>query len=209
MTMKHLSRKVGVLRMIGEDLRTVVARDPSVRGRVGAMLHPALPALLAHRMPHRLHRRGMRLTARLLMSVACAITGVEIHPGAALGRRVSIDRGAAVVIGETAVVGDDVTIYHQVTLGAVGWWQDNLRAPGERRYPVVGSGVVLGANATVLGPVTIGVKAVIGENALIINDVPTGVRPLAPVAVLPSPLPSAPARHTVELLRQTASAGSW
>ncbi len=90
------------------------------------------------------------------MTVVRSFTGVEIHPGAVLGRRVFVDHGSGVVVGETAVVGDDVTLYHQVTLGAVGWWHDNRRADGERRHPVVGDRVVLGANATVIGPVTIG-----------------------------------------------------
>jgi serine O-acetyltransferase len=142
------------------------------------------------------------------MLLARRATGVEIHPGARLGRRVFIDHGAAVVIGETAVVGDNVTLYHQVTLGAVGWWQDNRRAAGERRHPVVGSGVVLGANATVLGPVTIGDDAVVGAQALVIKDVPAGARALAPAAVV-GPAHEPPGRQAVELLRSTASAGSW
>ncbi|MEV4324884.1 hypothetical protein AB0J37_21835, partial [Microbispora rosea] len=145
-----------LLRLLAEDLRTIVERDPSVRDRKEALLHPVLPALWLHRVAHRLHRRGRRVPARLLMLLARCVTGVEIHPGAALGRRVFVDHGAAVVIGETAVVGDDVTIYHQVTLGAVGWWRDNLRAAGERRHPVIGARVVLGAGATVLGPVRVG-----------------------------------------------------
>lgn len=201
------NRPLGLLRTLAEDLRTVVERDPSVRNRVEALLHPALPAVWAHRVAHLLHRRGLRLSARLLMVLARGFTGVEIHPGAALGRRVFIDHGAAVVIGETAVVGDDVTIYHQVTLGAVGWWHDNRRAEGERRHPVVGAGVVLGANATVLGPVTVGDGAVIGAQALVIKNVPAGARALAPAAVVPQR--QEVAQHAVELLRHTASAGSW
>ncbi len=140
------------------------------------------------------------------MLLARAITGVEIHPGAVLGRGVFIDHGAAVVIGETAVVGDDVTIYHQVTLGALGWWHDNLRAEGERRHPVVGTGAVLGANATVLGPVTVGDRAVIGAQALVIEDVPAGARALAPAAVTGH---QQGAQLAFELLRHTSSAGSW
>jgi serine O-acetyltransferase len=168
--------------VLAEDLRTIVERDPSVRSHVEALWHPALPALWGHRVAHLFHRKGRRLTARTVMTVARAITGVEIHPGAVLGRRVFIDHGAAVVIGETAMVGDDVTIYHQVTLGAVGWWHDNRRGAGERRHPVIGSRVVLGANATVLGPVTVGNGALIGAQALILEDVPPGARALAPAA---------------------------
>src|SRR5690348_461257 len=180
-----------LVRMLAEDLRTVVERDPSVRHRGEAFLHPALPAVWTHRVAHLLHKRGLRLTARFLMVLVRAFTGVEIHPGAVLGRRVFVDHGAAVVIGETAVVGDDVTIYHQVTLGAVGWWRDNRRAGGERRHPVIGDRVVLGVGATVLGPVRVGDDAVIGARALVLGDVPAGGRALAPVrAVSPgSPVP--------------------
>jgi serine O-acetyltransferase len=195
-----------LLRTLWEDLRTIVERDPSVRTRREALLHPALGAIWGHRVAHRIHRRGWRVTARFVMLLVRAFTGVEIHPGAALGRRVFIDHGAAVVIGETAVVGDDVTIYHQVTLGAVGFRRDLLRAAGERRHPVVGSGVVLGANATVIGPVTIGDQAVIGAQALVINDVPAGERALAPAAVL---RPRQETLQAIELLRHIASAGSW
>jgi serine O-acetyltransferase len=172
----------GLFRMLGEDLRTVVERDPSVHSRREALLHPTLPALWGHRVAHRLHVRGWRLTARLAMLVVRAITGVEIHPGAVLGRRVFIDHGSAVVIGETAIVGDDVTLYQQVTLGAIGFWRDNLRLAGERRHPAIGDGVIIGTNATVLGPVTVGDGALIGAQALVTHDVPAGARILAPAS---------------------------
>ncbi|GGQ05328.1 hypothetical protein GCM10010140_39450 [Streptosporangium pseudovulgare] len=181
-------RPRGLLRTLEEDLRTIVERDPSIRNRREALLHPALPAMWLHRVAHRLYRRDRRLVARSLMLLARGFTGVEIHPGAVLGRRVFVDHGSAVVIGETAVVGDDVTIYHQVTLGAVGWWRDNRRAGGERRHPVIGDRVVLGVGATVLGPVHVGDDAVIGARALVLGDVPAGARALAPVrAVSPGP----------------------
>ncbi|MFI7630889.1 serine O-acetyltransferase EpsC [Microbispora rosea] len=191
-----------LLRLLAEDLRTIVERDPSVRDRKEALLHPVLPALWLHRVAHRLHRRGRRVPARLLMLLARCVTGVEIHPGAALGRRVFVDHGAAVVIGETAVVGDDVTIYHQVTLGAVGWWRDNLRAAGERRHPVIGARVVLGAGATVLGPVRVGDDAVIGARALVLGDVPAGARALAPAGtVSPPPCGTSPRTTRADLSR--------
>ncbi|GAB2928184.1 hypothetical protein GCM10027028_28820 [Streptomyces sundarbansensis] len=196
-----------LLAALREDLSVVVARDPSVRGRKEAILHPALTALWAHRVAHRMHGRGLRIPARLLARWARRVTAVEIHPGAVLGRRVFIDHGAGVVIGETAVVGDDVTLYHQVTLGAVGWWSDNKRPEGDRRHPVVGAGVILGANATVLGPVTVGDRAVIGAQALVNKDVPGGARVLAPTAVIKEP------GRRPELLEDVftviASAGSW
>ncbi|WP_432149310.1 serine O-acetyltransferase EpsC [Streptomyces sp. bgisy029] len=193
--------------VLREDLAVVVTRDPSVRGRKEAILHPALTALWAHRIAHRMHGRGMRIPARLLARWARRVTAVEIHPGAVLGRRVFIDHGAGVVVGETAVVGDDVTMYHQVTLGAVGWWSDNKRPEGDRRHPVVGSGVILGANATVLGPVTVGDRAVIGAQALVNKNVPGGARVLAPTAVVKEP------GRQPELMEDVftviASAGSW
>lgn len=236
-TRGRVKRLHALREILREDLHTVIERDPSVRNRREALLHPALPALWAHRIAHPLHRRGLRTAARLLMILVRAFTGVEIHPGAVLGRRVFIDHGGSVVIGETAIVGDDVTIYHQVTLGAVGWWRDNRRPPGERRHPRVGHGAVLGANATVLGPVTVGDGAVVGAQALVVKDVPAGARALAPTAstpaapALPAPKPPAPAltpaaipppvavglvprqQETApradDLLRLTASAGCW
>ncbi|WP_405561793.1 serine O-acetyltransferase EpsC [Streptomyces sp. NBC_01180] len=202
-----MSRARMLLRTLGEDLRTVIERDPSVRTHVEALLHPALPAVWTHRIAHRLHRRGHRVPARALMVLVRSVTGTEIHPGAELGRRVFIDHGAAVVIGETARVGDDVTIYHQVTLGAIGWWHDNGRPEGERRHPVVGDGVVLGAGATVLGPVTVEAGAVVGARTFVVKDVPAKARVLARATT------SGPPRQTpqcaIELLRHTASAGSW
>ncbi|GAA4685002.1 hypothetical protein GCM10023347_45250 [Streptomyces chumphonensis] len=197
---------LGLRRMLAEDLRTVVERDPAIRSRREALLHPALPALWSHRVAHRLHRRGWRIAARLVSLPARFATGVEVHPGAALGRRVFVDHGTGVVIGETAVVGDDVTIYHQVTLGARGWWEDNLRAPGERRHPVIGDGVVLGTNASVLGPVTVGDGALVGAHSMVLRDVPPGATTQAPGAALADrDVP----RHRLELLRQTATMGSW
>ncbi|WP_371480628.1 serine O-acetyltransferase EpsC [Kitasatospora sp. NBC_00315] len=202
-----MSEQRGIFRTMREDLRVVVERDPSIRNAAEALWHPALPALWAHRVAHRLYRRGLRMTARLVAYGARRSTCVEIHPGAVLGRRVFIDHGAAVVIGETAVVGDDVTIFHQVTLGAVGWWNDNNRPEGERRHPVIGDGVVLGTGATVLGPVSVGDHAIIGAMALVTKDVRAGARVYAPAAVV-KPLGGAP-ELMEDLLCTTASAGSW
>ncbi|GGZ63698.1 hypothetical protein GCM10010344_32420 [Streptomyces bluensis] len=196
--------RMGLLRLMREDLDVVVERDPSVRGRREAVLHPALTALWTHRIAHRLHTAGRRLPARLLARWARRVTAVEIHPGAVLGRRVFIDHGAAVVIGETCTIGDDVTIYHQVTLGAVGWWSDNRRPEGARRHPVVGRNVILGTNATVLGPVTVGDDAIIGAQALVNKDVPDGMRMLAATA---SGRP--PGRPAEDDIASIASAGSW
>ncbi|AKL71129.1 serine O-acetyltransferase [Streptomyces sp. Mg1] len=202
-----------LLLVLREDLDVVLARDPSVASRWEALGHSGLSALWAHRVAHRLHRGGMRTAARTMARVARRRTGVEIHPGAVLGRRVFIDHGAAVVVGQTATVGDDVTIYQQVTLGAVGWWADNARPPGERRHPAIGNGVVLGANATVLGPVTVGDRALIGAMATVTEDIGPGARVYAPRSVVLPPPGEAPAvpddATALDPVRLLASAGSW
>ena len=188
----------------------IVARDPSIRTRGEALLHPALPALWTYRVTHVLHTRGHRMSARILAYLARAVTGgIEIHPGARLGRRVFIDHGAAVVIGETAEVGDDVTIFHQVTLGAVGWWRDGRREPGARRHPAVGDRVVIGANEIVLGPVTVGDDALVGAGSLVIADVPPGARVLAPVAEVVPRLSPEDHEEAAQLLRALATSGCW
>ncbi|MDT0610460.1 serine O-acetyltransferase EpsC [Streptomyces lancefieldiae] len=170
---------IGVLLAAGarlrEDLCVVVERDPAVRGRSEALLAPHLPALWLHRVSHPLHTRGHRFLARLLSLLGRFLSGgVDIHPGARLGRRLFIDHGAAVVIGEDAVIGTDVTLYHQVTIGAVGWWKDRRRKPGERRHPTLGDRVVVGVSASVLGPVQVGDDCVIGAHSLVTGDVPAG-----------------------------------
>ncbi|MGH3862064.1 serine O-acetyltransferase EpsC [Actinokineospora sp.] len=166
----------GVAARVAEDVRTVLAKDPAARSFLEALLHPTLPALWAHRCAHALYLRDWRIGARLVANLGRLLTGVEIHPGARIGRRIFIDHGNGVVIGETAVIGDDVMLYHQVTLGAVGWWRDNQRPTGERRHPLVGNGVVLGAGAMVLGLVDIGPGAVIGAQSLVLGDVAPGQR---------------------------------
>jgi serine O-acetyltransferase len=171
-----------LFRTLRQDVRVVVERDPSVGTTWEALLHPAMPALWVHRLASPLHRGGHRVLAKLMANAARTLTGVEIHPGATVGRRVFIDHGAGVVIGEQAVIGDDVTIFHQVTLGAVGWWTDNHRPPGERRHPVVGDRVIIGCNASILGPVTIGDDAIVGAQALVTADVPPGARVYAATA---------------------------
>ncbi|MEV0171369.1 serine O-acetyltransferase EpsC [Streptomyces sp. NPDC050803] len=165
------------------DLDMIQERDPSIRSRAEALLHPAVVAVWGHRAAHRLYLRGRRRTARLVAGMARVMSGsVEIHPGARIGRRFFVDHGAAVVIGETAVIGDDVTLFHQVTLGSTGWWHDRERPPDARRHPAVGDRVVIGAGATLLGPITVGDDVVVGAQALVLRDVPRGSRVLAPVA---------------------------
>ena len=152
-----------------EDLDAAIARDPATTSRLEmALASPGLHAIWSHRLAHRLWQRpGLRMAARLLSQVVRAITGVEIHPGARIGRRFFIDHGMGVVIGETAEVGDDVMLYHGVTLGG-------RSLAREKRHPTVGSRVTIGAGARVLGPVYIGDDVQIGANSVVVKDVPAG-----------------------------------
>lgn len=153
-----------------DDLDAAIARDPAARSRIDLALNsPGLHAVWAYRLGHRLWLRGglWRLVARVLMTAVRAVTGVEIHPAAVIGRRFFIDHGMGVVIGETAEVGDDVMIYHGVTLGG-----RSLKKV--KRHPTVGSRVTIGAGARVLGPVYIGDDVQIGANSVVVKDVPAG-----------------------------------
>ncbi|WP_158890631.1 serine O-acetyltransferase EpsC [Amycolatopsis anabasis] len=162
---------VGILFRLREDMETAFERDPSLNSRWEALLHPTLPSVWIHRVAHQLCLRGHRMSARALANFAKFLTGVDIHPGARIGRRFFIDHGNGVVVGETAVIGDDVTLYHQVTLGAVGWWRDNHRPVGEARHPRIGNRVVIGAKATVLGPLVIGDDVVVPAHSLVLSDI--------------------------------------
>jgi serine O-acetyltransferase len=150
------------------DIGAIADRDPAARNLLDTLLtYPGLHAVLAHRLAHRLWVRGNRFTARLVSAGARTITGVDIHPGATLGPGFFIDHATGVVIGETTVVGEDVTIYQGVTLGGT-----SLR-PG-KRHPTLHDRVVVGAGAKVLGDITVGDDARIGANAVVVRDVPAG-----------------------------------
>lgn len=152
--------------LVAEDLRCVSERDPAASSRAMVLLcYPGLQAVWGHRVHHRIWRRGFPLTARVLSQVARFCTGVEIHPGARLGRRLFIDHGAGVVIGETAVVGDDVTLYQGVTLGGTG------KGVG-KRHPTLRNGVYVGSNAAILGDITIGENSRVGAGSVVLRDVP-------------------------------------
>lgn len=174
-----------MLRRIREDLRTAREKDPAAKSALEVLLcYPGLHALWAHRVEHFLWRRRLRLLACFLAHATRALTGVEIHPGARIGRRVFIDHGSGVVIGETSEVGDDVLIYQGVTLGGV-----SRRAV--KRHPTVGDGVVLGAHAILLGPIRVGRGARIAPGVVLRESVPAGatVRPRATVLIEEAPLP--------------------
>ncbi|MET7453963.1 serine O-acetyltransferase EpsC [Streptomyces sp. NPDC005574] len=168
-------RGVSLARLIAEDLTAVLDRDPSCSGRAEALLHAGWQGLALHRLAHRLHTRGRRLAAAALTRLARLVTGMEIHAGARIGRRAFIDHGFGVVIGETAVVGDDVTLYHGVTLGSRGWLHDS--AGGGRRHPVLGDRVLIGTGASVLGPVSVGDGCRIAAHSLVLHDLPPTPQP--------------------------------
>jgi serine O-acetyltransferase len=158
-----------------EDIDVVLERDPSVCSLPEALLAPHLVALWLYRVSHVLYAARHRVLARIVGSVGRHMSGgIEIHPGARIGRRFFIDHGCGTVIGETAVIGDDCTLYHQVTLGALGWWRDNLLPPGAARHPQLGSQVVVGASSAILGPVHIGDGARIGAKSFVTDDVAAG-----------------------------------
>jgi serine O-acetyltransferase len=151
-----------------EDINSVFARDPAARNSLEVLTnYPGLHALLMHRMGHWLWRRNLKWLARSLSTFSRWLTGIEIHPGATIGRRFFIDHGMGVVIGETAIIGDDVTLYQGVTLGGTSWDQG-------KRHPTLENGVIVGAGAKILGPFTVGSGAKIGSNAVVTKEVPAG-----------------------------------
>jgi len=149
-----------------EEIDAVFERDPAARSSFEVITaYPGFHAVITHRLTHRLWRARWFWLARMLSNVSRWFTGIEIHPGAQIGRRFFIDHGMGVVIGETAVIGDDCTLYHGVTLGGTSWEKG-------KRHPTLGSDVVVGAGAKVLGPIEIGDHARIGSNAVVVKSVP-------------------------------------
>lgn len=157
-----------MFRHLREDIRCVFERDPAARSSWEVLTcYPGIHALLLHRLAHWLWGNRVRWLARFTSHISRFLTGIEIHPGAAIGRRFFIDHGMGVVIGETAEIGDDVTLYHGVTLGGTSWNKG-------KRHPTLGNGVVIGAGAKVLGPIRVGDNARIGSNAVVTKAVPAG-----------------------------------
>jgi serine O-acetyltransferase len=164
-----LQRPLGFFGTLREDVRCVFERDPAARTRFEVITtYPGVHALLWHRIAHRLWRRHWRYSARLISFLTRMFTHIDIHPGASIGRRFFIDHGCGVVIGETAEIGNDVTLYHGVTLGGVSW------NPG-KRHPTLHDGVVVGAGAKILGPIVIGSNARVGANSVVTKEVPSGM----------------------------------
>ena len=194
-----------LLNHVREDIQTALRKDPAARNALEVLTYAGLWALISHRVTHGLWRRGLKFPARLLSQITRSLTGIEIHPGATIGRRFFIDHGRGVVIGETAEVGDDVLMYHQVTLG--GTSLEKIK-----RHPTIGNNVLIGMGAKVIGPLHVGDNARIGANAVVTKDVPAnstvvgipgkvvkrdGMYVSAVVGGLGQPPPSPPAQPAV------------
>ena len=155
-----------ILGKFREDLSVVFQRDPAARNYFEILTtYPGVHALILHRLAHFLWSIKLKLIARIFSHLARILTGIEIHPGAQIGRRFFIDHGMGVVIGETAIIGDDCTLYHGVTLGGTTWKKG-------KRHPTLKNNVVIGAGAKVLGPITLGNNSKVGSNAVVVNNIP-------------------------------------
>lgn len=162
----NTAKKFTLLALVKEDLACVFERDPAARNKLEVLLtYPGLHAIMVHRISHWLWQFGFRFGARWLSYFSRMFTQIDIHPGATIGHRFFIDHGCGVVIGETAEIGNDVTLYHGVTLGGVSW-------NAGKRHPTLCDGVMVGAGAKILGPVIVGQKARIGANSVVIHDIP-------------------------------------
>ena len=155
-----------------QDLQAILDRDPATRSKIEAIIcSSGLHAIFLYRIAHILWQHNLHLTARIISQLARFLTGIEIHPGASIGKGFMIDHGMGVVIGETAVIGNDVTLYHDVTLGGRKLYDKNGKKL-KIRHPNIGNNVVIGSGAQILGPIKIGNNVKIGSNAIVINDVP-------------------------------------
>ncbi|RJF87509.1 serine O-acetyltransferase [Oleomonas cavernae] len=155
-----------------DEIDSYIARDPAARSRIEVLLsYPSFHAVAMHRVAHWLWQRDWRLSARWFSYLARLFTGIEIHPGAQIGRRLFIDHGLGVVIGETAQIGDDVTLYHDVTLGGLLPSVNSRAQVGVKRHPTLRDRVIVGSGAQILGPITVGEDARVGANAVVVSDV--------------------------------------
>ncbi len=174
-----------MLKSLREYVQSVFQRDPAARTTIEVLtLYPGVHALALHRVSHRLWQWRLKWLARWLSQLARGLTGIEIHPAARIGKRFFIDHGMGVVIGETAEIGDDCTLYHGVTLGGTAW--RNIK-----RHPTLGNGVVVGAGAKILGPIHVGDRARVGSNSVVVKSVPPGATvvgvPARAVTTVPDP----------------------
>ncbi len=189
----HVSRLRSVWSTVREDLEVARQRDPAARSLLEvALAYPGVHAVWAYRVAHTLWRNpALRLPARLVSQLARAATGIEIHPGATIGRRLFIDHGMGVVVGETTVIGDDVLLFHGTTLGGRSMTKG-------KRHPTIGDRVTVGAGAKVLGPIWVGDDAQVGANAVVVKDVPPGAVAVGVPAKIRLPQPPIPHPQSVE-----------
>ena len=159
-------------KIILKDIQAIMDRDPATRSKLEAVLcSSGLHAIVIHRLSNALWKRNFLLTARVLSQLARFLTGIEIHPAAQIGEGFMIDHGMGVVIGETTIIGKNVTLYHDVTLGGRKFYDENGKKI-EKRHPTIGDNVTIGSGAQILGPITIGKNVKIGSNAIVIKDIP-------------------------------------
>jgi serine O-acetyltransferase len=170
-----------------DQVDSIILRDPAARNRLEVVTcYPGLHAVWIHRVSHGLWNLGLKWIARLLSMLSRWVTGIEIHPGAKIGRRVFLDHGLGIVIGETTEIGDDCTIYQGVTLGGTSLYK------GVKRHPTLGNGVVISAGAKVLGGFTVGDGARVGSNAVVLKEIPAGATAVGiPARILHPDLPQA------------------
>ena len=161
---------------IREEIRGIKERDPAARSSIEVILcYPGFHAITTHRLASWLWRRGWCVLGRFTSHLGRFLTGIEIHPGAKIGQRFFVDHGMGVVVGETAEIGDDVTLYHDVTLGGVSPAVDSESQRGQKRHPTLQDGVIVGSGAQILGPITVGRSARVGANSVVTKNVPESV----------------------------------
>ena len=158
---------------MNDFIRSIKERDPAAKSTLSIVLtYPGVKAVFFHRVSNFFHLAGFHLLARIISQITRFFTGIEIHPGAKIGSNLFIDHGMGVVIGETSEIGNDVTIYHAVTLGGISPSIDSERQRNEKRHPTIGNDVVIGSGAQIIGPVKVGNGSRIAANAVVVNDVP-------------------------------------
>ena len=160
---------------MNDFIKSIKERDPAAKSTLSVILtYPGVKAVFLHQIAHFFHVAGFDLIARIISQTSRFFTGIEIHPGAKIGKNLFIDHGMGVVIGETSEIGNDVTIYHAVTLGGISPSIDSERQRHEKRHPTIGNDVVIGSGAQIIGPIKVGNGSRIAANAVVVNDVPEG-----------------------------------
>lgn len=164
-----------MFKYLGRDIAAIFERDPAVRSRLEVFLcYPGFHAVLFYRLGHACWQRRWFLLGRVLSHLGRFLTGIEIHPGAQIGKGLFIDHGMGVVIGETSILGDNVTLYHDVTLGGISPAEDSASQVCQKRHPTLEDGVIVGSGAQILGPITVGANARVGANSVVNKNVPAG-----------------------------------